>query len=72
MPKLIKEHQPPKVLTIEIEADDLYQIVYRLKYQEKLHNVAPDFSREPRKALEVILLAAGYTPYSLEYHEDLY
>jgi hypothetical protein len=69
VPKLTGTHQPPKLLTIEIAADDLYQIVYRLKHQSREHNVHPDRSREPREALEDILTSQGY---DLSYREDLY
>ena len=67
--KLLKKITPPVRLSIEIDADDLYHIVYRLKHQDREHNVYPDRSREPRKALEEILQREGY---SLEYREDLY
>jgi hypothetical protein len=54
------------VLTIEITKGDLYAILYRLKHQRKLHNVAPDLSEEPaerlRKAVDL----------DLRYIEDLY
>lgn len=54
-PKLIRKVQPPTMLTIEISEEDLYHILYRLKHQDRLHNVRPDLSEEPRKKLEKLL-----------------
>lgn len=55
MPRLIKKIEHSPTLVIEISADDLYHILYRLKHQDKEHNVFPDRSEKPRQELEKLL-----------------
>lgn len=65
-PKLLNKQERSPILTIQISESDLYHILYRLKHQDKLHNVYPDLSSEPRDALAKLLGR------DLGYIEDLY
>ena len=65
-PRLLARTVLSPMLTIEISEADLFAIVYRLRHQDRLHNVHPDPSEGPREALEKLM------PLDYSYQPDCY
>lgn len=51
--KLIKDN--PKTYTIELTQDEIYNLVYRLKFIRQEHSVLPDLTEATWKELEKLL-----------------